>query len=197
MAAYTRAPAATLGAVVGELIEEELDFLEGETEVHLVLGRPVDRAATRGAAWAASLAFAVRPHLFALGGSGVVFAGLAPRSLFRPLREVTIERIIADSIAHAAATVSLDLDDIVRAEALGGERLAARYSSSQALRCWRALVGLGPMTRAEIARALGVTKRTSSQASDVLEGAGLAQIQGRYGALALTHDLGALSQVRL
>jgi len=192
----SRDPAATLAALVTELIEEELDFLESGTEVHVILGRPVDRAATRGAAWAASLAFAMRPHLFGLGGSGIAFAGLTPRSLFRPMREVAIGDIVADGIATAAAIVRLDLDHVVRAEALGAERLADRNSSSQALNCWRLLVGLGPMTRAETARALGVTKRTASQAGDVLQAADLAQLQGRYGALALSRGFGTLEPVR-
>ena len=39
---------------------------------------------------------------------------------------------------------------------------------------WQLIGGLGPLTRAELARALGVTRRTASQAAQALDKAGLA-----------------------
>lgn len=177
----SRDPEATIVTMVDELTREEPAFLEGATEPALVLGRVIDRPANAGAAWAASLALAMRPHLFGLGGAPYVLSGLAPRALFRPLREESIPKIVQRSLAASIAMTAADLDLCVRAEKHGVERLADRNASSRALDSWRLLIGLGPLTRAELARGLGVTKRTASQAALVLETAGLARQQGRYG----------------
>lgn len=63
---------------------------------------------------------------------------------------------------------------------LGKARLAGANRSSRARDAWLLLAGLGPLTRAEIARALGVTKRTASQAATTLEDAGLIAAAGRH-----------------
>lgn len=42
---------------------------------------------------------------------------------------------------------------------------------------WQLIGGLGPLTRAELARALGVTRRTASQAAQALDKAGLAALR--------------------
>jgi Mn-dependent DtxR family transcriptional regulator len=44
-------------------------------------------------------------------------------------------------------------------------------------------LGLGPLTRSELARALGVTKRTASQGAEALIAAGLAVLRPSDGAL--------------
>ncbi|MGE0776445.1 MAG: hypothetical protein AB7L36_15600, partial [Sphingomonadaceae bacterium] len=59
-------PVATLTELVEALRIEEVEFLEGGTEIHEFAGATFDRPAPRGAAWAASLAVAMRPQLFGL-----------------------------------------------------------------------------------------------------------------------------------
>lgn len=49
---------------------------------------------------------------------------------------------------------------------------------------WQLISGLGPLTRAELARALGVTRRTASQAARALEKADLAALRPGDHALA-------------
>lgn len=66
--------------------------------------------------------------------------------------------------------------------------LVSRLRSSAINSClaasvWRLLSGLGPLTRAELARALGVTKRTASQAAQALIKADLATLLPSDGAL--------------
>ena len=48
-------------------------------------------------------------------------------------------------------------------------------------------MGLGPLTRAELARALGVTKRTASQAALALIEAGIATMRDTDSALLVTN----------
>jgi Mn-dependent DtxR family transcriptional regulator len=66
----------------------------------------------------------------------------------------------------------------------GEERLSGLYASSQAPAMWQMIGGLGPLTRAELARALGVTRRTASQAATALEKANLATLRPGDHALA-------------
>nr|WP_231472228.1 helix-turn-helix domain-containing protein [Novosphingobium sp. CECT 9465] len=68
--------------------------------------------------------------------------------------------------------------------ARGDEHLADLYASSQTPAVWHLICGLGPLTRAELARALGVTRRTASQAAVALEKAGLATLRPGDHALA-------------
>jgi hypothetical protein len=44
------------------------------------MGRAFQRTAPKGAAWAASLAIAMRPQLFALGAAPLALAGLEHRA---------------------------------------------------------------------------------------------------------------------
>ena len=60
---------------------------------------------------------------------------------------------------------------------MGDERLAGLYASSQAPAVWQLIAGLGPLPRAELARGLGVTRRTASQAATALEQADLATLR--------------------
>jgi hypothetical protein len=74
-----RDPLAALTEWLRQLREDEVDFLEGGSEEVLIEGRVFQRFAARGSAWAASLAAAMRPQLFALGAAPLALAGLAPR----------------------------------------------------------------------------------------------------------------------
>lgn len=161
-------PIATLRELVDQLLTEEIEFLEGGTEIHAFGGATFDRPAPRGAAWAASLAVAMRPQLFALGAAPLALAGLTPRSVFRSEPEDPIAALLAAASSDAARWVRQDLQELHRGLEHGQERLAGRYASSHAPDAWRLLLGLGPLTRAELARALDVTPRTASQAAAAL-----------------------------
>mgnify|MGYP003385497298 CR=1 FL=1 len=156
-------PIATLAALVDQLRTEEIDFLEGGTEVHEFGGATFDRPAPRGAAWAASLAVAMRPQLFGLGAAPLALAGLMPRSVFRSEPEDPIPALLGAAVATAALWGQDDLEMLHKGLVHGQERLSGHYASSHAPAAWTLLLGLGPLTRAELARALNVTARTASQ----------------------------------
>lgn len=168
---------ATLEEWLEQLREEECDFLELGSEEVVIEGKVFQRFAARGSAWAASLAAAMRPHLFSLGAAPLALAGLAPRALFRAEPESPLPATLSRAIASAAADVATDLAAVSKTLALGHERLAGLYASSQAPAVWRLITGLGPLTRAELARALSVTRRTASQAAKVLGQADLATLR--------------------
>ena len=83
----------------------------------------------------------------------------------------------------ACGHLRADLDAIRSGMALADARLSGLYASSRAPDAWCLLLGLGPLTRAELARALGVTKRTASQAAQALFKADLADLRPADGAL--------------
>lgn len=178
-----RDPLATLEEWLEQLREDEIDFLELGSEDIVIEGKVFQRFAARGSAWAASLAAAMRPHLFSLGAAPLALAGLSPRSLFRAKLERPLPALLTQAIGTAAADVATDLAAVRAALALGDERLAGLYASSQAPAVWQLIAGLGPLTRAELARALDVTRRTASQAATALHKADLATL--RYGDHAL------------
>lgn len=175
---------ATLEEWVELLRADEIDFLELGSEEVVIEGKVFQRFAARGSAWAASLAVAMRPHLFSLGAAPLALAGLAPRRLFRAEPESPLPALLTEAIGAAAVDVATDLAAMRSALALGDERLAALYASSQAPAVWQLISGLGPLTRAELARALGVTRRTASQAATALDKADLAMLRPGDHALA-------------
>jgi DNA-binding transcriptional ArsR family regulator len=115
----------------------------------------------------------MRPQLFGLGAAPLALAGLAPRALFRPEPEAPLPSTLQLAVATAGGHLRTDLDAIRSGLALADERLSERYASSRARDAWGLLVGLGPLTRAELARNLAVTPRTASQAALALAQAGL------------------------
>lgn len=177
-------PMATLSEWLRQLRVDELDFLELGSEEVEFNGKVFQRFAARGSAWAASLAAAMRPQLFGLGAAPLALAGLAPRGAFRAELESPLRSVLTQAIDTAADDVATDLAAVRVALALGGERLAGLYASSQAPAAWQLIAGLGPLTRAELARALGVTRRTASQAAQALEQADLAMLRPGDHALA-------------
>ena len=176
-------PVATLTDLVDQLRTDEIAFLESGNEIHAFHGATFNRPAPKGAAWAASLALAMRPQLFSLGGAPRALAGLAPRGAFRREPEDPIPAILREAVATAVTKTRTDLEDLRSGIALTDERLSGLYASSRAPDAWRLLLGLGPLTRAELARALGVTKRTASQAAFALEQAGLVEMRADDAAL--------------
>lgn len=179
-----RVPMATLGEWFEQLREDENDFLELGSEEVVIEGRVFQRFAPRGSAWAASLAAAMRPHVFSLGAAPLALAGLAPRRAFRAELESPLPALLARAIVTAAGDVAKDLAAVTAMVACGKERLGSLYASSQAPAVWQLISTLGPLTRAELARALGVTRRTTSQAALALEQADLAMLRSGDHALA-------------
>jgi hypothetical protein len=177
----TRDPMAVLEEWTRQLRDDELEFLELGSEFVEIQGPSqrmvVSRFAPKGAAWAASLAAAMRPHLFGLGAAPLALAGLAPRGVFRTEPENPMPALLAHAITTAAHDVASDLAAVRTAVARGNEALADLYASSQAPAVWLLMCGLGPLTRAELARALDVTPRTASQAATALQKAGLASLR--------------------
>ena len=178
-------PVATLTALVEALRSDEIAFLESGTELHAFHGATFDRPAPKGAAWAASLAIAMRPQLFGLGAAPLALAGLAPRSAFRPEPEDPLPATLRESVTTACGDLRADLDAIRSGFALADARLSGLYASARAPDAWGLLLGLGPLTRAELARGLKVTKRTASQGALALEQAGLVEMRAGDAALVI------------
>lgn len=176
-------PVATLADLVDQLRSDEIAFLEVGTEIREFHGHAFDRPAPKGAAWAASLAVAMRPQLFSLGAAPLALVALAPRMVFRAEPEDPVPAILRAALGQAVQQLRADLGEIRQGLALAEERLSHLYASSRATDAWCLLVGLGPLTRAELARALGVTKRTASQSAQALIKAGLATLRPGDGAL--------------
>jgi hypothetical protein len=176
-------PVTTLAEWVAQLRTEEVPFLEGGTENVVIQGHAFDRPAPKGAAWAASLAVAMRPQLFALGAAPLALAGLGPRAVFRPEPEDPVPAILREALAASVAALRADLDQARHGLIIAEARLSGLYASSRAPDVWALVLGLGPLTRAELARALGVTKRTASQGAEALIAAGLAVLRPSDGAL--------------
>lgn len=162
-------PVATLLDLIAILRTEEIDFLEGRSEIVEFEGIAITRPAPRGAAWAASLAVAMRPHLFGLGSAPIALAGVLPRALFREMQEDPLPVLLQLALQTACEHAADDLYALHGALVQGDAMLADRNASSTAPQAWRVIRGLGPLTRAELARGLGVTKRTASLAVLALE----------------------------
>lgn len=162
-------PVATLLDLIAVLRTKEIDFLEGGSEIVEFEGIAITRPAPRGAAWAASLAVAMRPHLFGLGSPPIALAGVLPCALFREIQEDPLPALLQSALGTACDHAADDLYTLHGALARGDAVLADRNASSTAPQAWLVIRGLGPLTRAELARALGVTKRTASLAVSTLE----------------------------
>jgi len=182
----TSSPFDTLLEWLEALRSEELDFLEGGSELVSAAGLPIVRPARRGAAWAASLAVALRPHLFGLGKSPAFLAGTMPRMLFRDQAEEPVGQMLRHALDHASSQARSDLMSLHGFISSGGQLLERLSASPATQRAWRIAVSLSPLTRAELARALERTKRTSSLATERLIEAGLVRLRHEDGALTLT-----------
>ena len=166
----SRDPQGTLLEWLEELRTEEFDFFEGGSEMVQVGGFAITRSAPRGAAWAA--------HLFGLGSAPLALAGIMPRALFREFHEEPLPALLRSALQTATDKAATDLRVMREAVALADKQLAGRlYASSTAPQAWRMIVSLGPVTRAELARALGVTKRTASQSVSSLQEAGMVRLR--------------------
>ena len=64
--------------------------------------------------------------------------------------------------------------------------LSGLYASSTAPLAWRLVAGIGPLTRAELARGLGVTKRTASQSVAAMVTASMVSLRTSDGAIVPT-----------
>lgn len=179
----TRNPMGTLLEWLAELRTEEIDFLEGGSEMVQVGGFAITRTAPRGAAWAASLAAAMRPHLFGLGSAPMALSGVMPRALFRERYEGPLPVVLRATLQVASEEAEADLRLLRRAVVRADDSLSGLYASSTAPQAWRMIVSLGPLTRAELARGLSVTKRTASQSVASLQEMSMAFLRQTDGAI--------------
>ena len=138
----TSDPMGTLLEWLAELRTEEIDFLEGGSEIIEVSGFAVTRSAPRGAAWAASLAAAMRPHLFGLGSAPMALAGVMPRAVFRELHEEPLPVVLRAALQVASEKAEVDLRFLRRAVVRADEVLSGLYASSTAPQTWRMIVSL-------------------------------------------------------
>lgn len=97
---------ATLMEWLHQLSTDEIDFLEGGSEDVLIEGSVFQHFAARGNAWAASLAAAMRPHMFGLGAAPLALAGLAPSSMPPPEPKNPLPALLATAIGAAAGGVA-------------------------------------------------------------------------------------------
>lgn len=125
----------------------------------------------------------MRPQLFGLGEAPFALAGVAVRGLFREGSEEDHPALLSASLAAGASGLAEDLAHLHRAEQQGEQALGHLNASSAAPEAWRLIHSLGPLTRAELARALGKTKRTASQAVAAMVAAGVVEAPGTYGAV--------------
>lgn len=179
----TRDPMRTMLEWLADLRAEEIDFLEGGSELVLVGGLALTRSAPRGSAWAASLAAAMRPHIFGIGSAPLALTGIMPRTVFRELHEEPLPTLLRAALQASCKKAEADLHTIRQALMLADKALAGQYSSSTAPRAWRLIASLGPITRAELARSLTVTKRTASQSAASLTKAGIMRLRSADGAM--------------
>lgn len=145
-------PVATLADLVEQLRTDEILFLEGGTEIHEFGGATFDRPAPKGAAWAASLAVAMRPQLFALGAAPLALAGLMPRSMFRSEPEEPIASLLGAAAGSAARWAGQDLEVLHRGLERGQQRLAGatppRTREMPGACCWGSVPSPAPNWRA-------------------------------------------------
>jgi DNA-binding transcriptional ArsR family regulator len=176
-------PMETMLEWLEQLRTQEIEFLEGGSEVVEFGGVAISRPALRGSAWAGSLAVAMRPQLFGLGAAPLAFAGIMPRVLFRELPEEPLPALLRRALDAASARAEADLRAMRNAAGRPHESLSRLYASSTAPKAWRIIAGIGPLTRAELARGLGVTKRTASQSVAALQAAGMLHLRPGDGAI--------------
>lgn len=119
-----------------------------------------------------------------MGAAPLALASLAPREQFRAEPERSFHAVLTVAIGAAADDVATVLKIVREMVARGADYLDNLYASLQAPAVWHLICGFGPLTRAELARALGVTRRTASQAAMVLEKADLATLRPEDRALA-------------
>lgn len=179
----SRDPAASLLAWLDELRTQEIDFLEGGSELVEFGGYAITRAAPRGTAWAASLAAAMRPHLFGLGSAPLALAGIMPRSVFRELHDNPLPAMLHAALQNASENAATDLRAMQEAAGRADKALSGLNASSTAPRVWRMIASLGPLNRAELARGLRVTKRTASMSVASLQEAGMVVLREPDGAI--------------
>lgn len=185
----TGTPLETIRSLAEALSSDEPGFLEGDSELRIAGGRAFTAAAPRGDAWAASLAIAARPQVFALGPAPLALAGIARRELFRPRRERSLSTILSEAIEEASAWLAADLAFAAQASVCA-QSVSARFNaSSHAAAGYRLVAGLGPLTRVEIARALGVSARTASLSVAKLEALSLVTLRARDKAVILSPSI--------
>jgi hypothetical protein len=150
------------------------DFAEGHGHDAVVPlpSRPMRYyvAADPAGCWALNLALVAR---------GVVWSvtGIIPRAVFRlDLEDVERSTALMDHANHVAATSFTEAERIEAMLGRGHDALAGLSSNSRAGNAWALVVALGPIKRAQIARALWLSRAGADIQARALAAVGLVEL---------------------
>ena len=127
-------------------------------------------AADPAGCWALNLALVAR---------GVVWSvtGIIPRAVFRlDLADVERSTALIDHCNHAASTSFADAERIEAMLGRGHDALAGLSRNARAANAWALVVALGPIRRAQMARALGLSRAGADIQARALAAVGLVEL---------------------
>ena len=109
--------------------------------------------------WAINLAAAARGPAFRLSESPLPFPGLVARRLFRADRDAETRRHdAAETLQAAVEATARDIAEVPRAAEVFARAFPRQRRTSRLGLAWMLVYGLGGLTPAQLARALGATK---------------------------------------
>jgi hypothetical protein len=151
------------------------DFAEGQGhEAELPLPSRSMRhyvSADPAACWALNLALVAR------GGVPSV-TGIIPRTAFRlDLEDVERSTALIDHSNHAALASFMALERIETMLGLGRDALAGLSRNARAADAWALVTAFGPISRTQIARALGLSRAGADIQAHALAAAGLVRLE--------------------
>lgn len=118
--------------------------------------------------WAAGLAAAMRSKLFGMSNAPFLIPGVTSKKLFRKTLPEPSDEILRENLKKSFELLYKDITAALPAYRIAEARLSDRRSTSRAFAAWRFAYGAGPLTRLELARALGVTHRAAYNLVDML-----------------------------
>ena len=120
-------------------------------------------------------------HAFRLSETPLPFPGLVQRRLFRADRHASERRAQAcESLLDALYRTACDIARLPRAANIFAREFPILRSNSRLSSSWMLLFGLGALTPAQLARALGATKAGAAKLLRQLEAKHLAHNQGPF-----------------
>lgn len=138
-------------------------------------------ATARTPCWAINLAATARGHAFRLSETPLPFPGLVQRRLFRADRDASQRRAQArESLHDALYATACDIARLPRAADVFAREFPSQRSNSRLYHAWMLLFGLGTLTPAQLARALGATKAGAAKLLRQLEAKRMAYAQGPF-----------------
>jgi hypothetical protein len=127
-------------------------------------------AAAPAGCWALNLALVARGAVWSV-------TGLIPRAVFRlDLADVERSTALIDHCNHAASTSFTDAERIEAMLGRGRDALAGLPRNARAANAWALVVALGPIRRAQMARALGLSRAGADIQARALAAVGLVEL---------------------